>query len=720
VGLRNERASGPGAFEYKYIVREDGSNQLLEWEEGANRKLPVPGSSFQSGPNHCHIIADHPHRSTRVGLRFAGTAIPVFSLRSEKSWGIGDFEDLKLMALWAEKTEQRVLQILPVNDTTMHHNWIDSYPYGGISVMALHPLYACIEAMCPDDGSVDLKQFQKERKRLNSLPELDYDGVAALKWKALRYVYEKTADTTLKSASYRAYVKENNHWLQPYALFCVLRDIHGTADFTKWGKYTNYDPAFLAEVDQKQLNLHIFIQYHLDKQLVEARDFLNSKGLVLKGDIPIGITPQSVEAWALPHLFHMESQAGAPPDEFSAHGQNWGFPTYNWAEMEKDGYAWWKNRFSYMARYFQAYRIDHILGFFRIWTIPAEHASGLLGYFDPALPFSTEELHRNGVALHHDRMVRPYITDWVLDEIFGNRAAEVKTSYVTYNDFSGRYDLKEPFATQRKIQAHFQALPDDEPHHNLRDGLMDLCTNVLFIEQPGCPGAYHPRISAQFSLSYKALDDDTKFAFNKLYDHFFYHRHNEFWYHSAMKKLPPLISATRMLCCAEDLGMIPDCVHPVMQELSMLSLEVQRMPKDTYLDFGNPAHYPYLCVCTTGTHDMSTLRGWWEEDRAVSGRFYHHFLGKPGDAPYYCEPSLCLEIIERHLQSPAMLCILPWQDWMSISGKLRREDPHRERINIPAIVPHYWRYRMHITLEALLKQEAFNASLKDKIKAAGR
>jgi 4-alpha-glucanotransferase len=712
-------SSAPGSFEYKYVIRKDGHKQWAEWEEGPNRKLPVP-FPIQAGSKEHQIIADHPHRSSRPGLKFAGTAIPIFSLRSENSWGIGDFEDLKLMALWAEKTGQRVIQILPVNDTTMYHNWIDSYPYGGISVMALHPLYARIENMCPEDIPVDLSRFQKERKKLNSLPELDYDGVATLKWEALKYVYKKTGKTTMQSASYLSYIKENNHWLQPYALFCVLRDTYGTADFTKWDKYKTYDPAYLADVDQEQLNLYIFVQYHLDKQLVEARDFLNSKGLVLKGDIPIGITPQSVEAWALPHLFHMQSQAGAPPDDFSVHGQNWGFPTYNWAEMEKDGYAWWKNRFSYMARYFQAYRIDHILGFFRIWTIPARHSSGLLGYFDPALPFTTEELHRNGVVLHHERMVKPYITDWVLDEIFGNRAAEVKESYLSYNDSSGRYDLKEPFDTQRKIQAHFSTLPDDELHRNIQEGLMDLCTNVLFVEQPDRADAYHPRISAQYSLSYKALDDDTQFAFNKLYDHFFYHRHNEFWYHSAMKKLPPLISATQMLCCAEDLGMIPDCVHPVMQELSMLSLEVQRMPKDTYLDFGYPAHYPYLSVCTTGTHDMSTLRGWWEEDRAVSSRFYHHFMDKQDEAPYYCEPSVCLEVIKDHLHSPAMLCILPWQDWMALSATLRREDPHAERINIPAIVPHYWQYRMHMTLEELLQEDEFNAFILNLIETAGR
>ncbi|HPW79028.1 MAG TPA: 4-alpha-glucanotransferase [Bacteroidales bacterium] len=705
-----------GKLEYKYIIRKDRSNNLVEWEEGVNRILAFPDLSIDQEVH--TIIRDSSYRGTTEGLRHAGTAIPIFSLRSRKSWGIGDFGDLKKMADWAALTGQKVLQVLPVNDTTMYHNWIDSYPYGGISIMALHPLYADINAMCPENGSVDLSQFEKKRKKLNDLPALDYDKVSELKWSAMKLLFKHTGEQVMRSASFKTFIRKNKKWLQPYALFCVLRDRFKTADFTQWGKYAKYDQAYALEFDN--LDLYIFVQYHLDKQLSEAHKYLNKKGILLKGDIPIGITPMSVEAWIEPHLFHMDSQAGAPPDDFSVQGQNWGFPTYNWEVMEKDGYAWWKNRFANMARYFDAYRIDHILGFFRIWTIPKEQTQGLMGYFDPAMPFTPEEIRQWGLAFDHQRMVKPYITDDILYEIFQENTPEIKEKYLVPGICPGRYDLKEAFATQRKILLHFASQPDNPENRFICSCLTDLAANVLFVAQPGKEEAYHPRISAQFNYSYKALDENSRFAFNKLYDHFFYKRHNEFWYHQAMKKLPPLISATKMLCCAEDLGMVPDCVPPVMKELAMLSLEVQRMPKDKYRDFGDPASYPYLCVCTTSSHDTSTLRGWWEEDRNITNRFFNTVMGIRGKTPFYCEPWICMQIIRDHLQSPAMLCILPWQDWMSLSGKLRRENPHDERINVPAIVPHYWKYRMHITLEELMQEKEFNRELESLIRESGR
>ncbi|HQB58757.1 MAG: hypothetical protein LMBGKNDO_01365 [Bacteroidales bacterium] len=707
---------GQSAPEYKYIIRRDGQNSLVEWEVGENRIFPPLPE--EDGNNKHLVISDSPYRSVVEGLRYAGTAVPVFSLRSQDSWGIGDFGDLKKMADWASITGQCVIQILPVNDTTMYHNWIDSYPYGGISIMALHPLYANINAMCPKGSSADLSRFEKKRKALNELPQLDYDKVSALKWEAIRYLFEQTGEKVMKSSSFRTFYKENKKWLQPYALFCVLRDKFGTADFSQWGRYATYDPCFCQEFDN--LDVYIFIQYHLDKQLADAHKYLNGKGIILKGDIPIGITPLSVEAWTEPHLFHMDAQAGAPPDEFSVQGQNWGFPTYNWEVMEKDGYAWWKNRFGNMARYFDAYRIDHILGFFRIWTIPKQQTQGLMGYFDPAMPMSAQEVGQWGLIFDQDRMVMPYITDDILFTVFGDKADFVRKKYLDPGKHPGRYHLKEAFSTQRKIALHFSSLKDTEENRILCNSLLDLAANVLFVPQPGKEDAYHPRISAQFNYSYKALDDNSKFAFNRLYDHFFYKRHNEFWYHQAMKKLPPLITATRMLCCAEDLGMIPDCVPPLMKELAMLSLEVQRMPKDKYRDFGDPASYPYLCVCTTGSHDTSTLRGWWEEDRNITNRFFNTVLGMPGEAPVYCEPWICMQVIRDHLRCRAMLCILPWQDWMSVSGKLRRENPHDERINVPAIVPHYWRYRMHMTLEELLAEKDFNNDLKNLILESGR
>ncbi|HHV04760.1 MAG: 4-alpha-glucanotransferase [Bacteroidales bacterium] len=703
-------------LEYKYIVRKDPDNSLVEWEEGNNRVLKLHG--FPENEETHIIIRDSSFRGHSEGVRHTGTAIPVFSLRSHESWGIGDFGDLKKMADWVALTGQRVLQILPVNDTTMYHNWIDSYPYGGISIMALHPLYANIKAMCPEDGSVDLSQFEKKRKKLNDLPAVDYDKVSDLKWSAIKLLFRYTGKQVMKSASFKTFIRENKKWLRPYALFCVLRDKFGTADFTQWGKYARYDPVYTMEFDD--LDLYIFVQYYLDRQLANVHKYLNSKGIILKGDIPIGITPMSVEAWTEPHLFHMNSQAGAPPDEFSVQGQNWGFPTYNWEVMEKDGYAWWKNRFAHMARYFDAYRIDHILGFFRIWTIPKEQTQGLMGYFDPAMPFTSEEIRQWGLSFDYDRMARPYITDDILNKVFQDNTPEITDKYLVPGKCAGLYDLKEAFDTQRKIALHFASQPQDQENRFICNSLTNLVANVLFVCQPGKKDAYHPRISAQFNYSYKALDENSKFVFNKLYDHFFYKRHNEFWYHQAMKKLPPLISATKMLCCAEDLGMIPDCVPPVMKELAMLSLEVQRMPKDKYRDFGDPAIYPYLCVCTTGSHDTSTLREWWEENRNITNCYFNSVLGVPGEAPFYCEPWICMQIIREHLKSPAMLCILPWQDWMSVSGKLRRENPHDERINVPAIVPHYWKYRMHMTLEELLEKKEFNRKLKNMIRESGR
>lgn len=707
-----------GPLSFKYLIIKDNDHSVLEWECGNNRILSLPGTTSVPASRTSKqvvLINTSAYKGSTPGLRFAGVAIPIFSLRSQKGWGIGDFGQLKLMADWAAETGQRVIQVLPVNDTTMHHNWIDSYPYGGISIMALHPLYANIAAMCSSDCPVDLSPYERRRKALNALPTVDYDQVAELKEEVYHLIFKATGKKVLASEAYKTFFAENASWLRPYALFCTLRDKFGTADFTKWGKYATYQPDFLTEF--KHLEYHYFLQFHLDKQLKEAHQYINKKGLILKGDIPIGITPQSVEAWTEPELFKMDMQAGAPPDDFSVQGQNWGFPTYDWERMEEDHFAWWKARFTHMALYFDAYRIDHILGFFRIWSIPKDQVQGLLGHFDPALPYTEDEIRAAGLAFNYERMVTPFITDQMVSELFQDKKDYVVDTFLQDGPYYGVYRLKPAFDTQRKIVRFFEELPQSEENNAVKEGLLSLVAEVLFVSDPSRPNLYHPRISAQFTYSYKALGSNEKYIFNRLYDHFFYHRHNDFWRNQAMKKLPVLLSATPMLCCAEDLGMIPSCVPTVMNTLQMLSLEVQRMPKDPSLNFGHPETYPYLSVCTTGSHDTSTLRQWWEEDRNMSARYFADMLHQNTSAPYFCEPWICQQIIEAHIKSPAMLCILPWQDWMSLSGTLRRENPADERINIPAIMPHYWRYRMHMTLEALRKEKSFNKQLKDLITA---
>ena len=626
-------------FAYKLIVADKDTLTPIAWEEHENRwfiNVPKEGE--------CTVEADSQVCFYGRDWKGAGTAIPVFSLRTEDDFGVGEFYDLKKMVDWAAATGQSVLQLLPINDTTMFHTWEDSYPYNPNSTFALHPQFIHLPAV----GVKEDEEYKALQAELNALDQIDYERVNSAKLSFLRKAFGKTFKRLSATKGYQSFVEKNNQWLLPYAAFCVLRDVNGTPDFSKWKGYAKYNAkkvaAFCAE-HQADVDFWCFVQYHLDLQLSEVCNYAHSCGVIFKGDLPIGISRTSVDAWLYPELFHMDSQAGAPPDAFSADGQNWGFPTYNWEKMAEDGYAWWKSRLAKMSEYFDAFRIDHILGFFRIWEIPMWTKSGLDGYFNPALPFPAYELDNQG---------------------------------------------------------------------------FDVNNADLFLQDPRQEGYYHPKIGAKGTSTYYCLDAYRRSAFDRLYDDFFYRRNNEFWKDKAMMKLPALLDSTGMLACGEDLGMIPATVPQVMSDLRILSLEIQRMPKSPDEIFANPGKYPYLSVCTTSTHDMNPIRAWWEEDRQVTEQFWNYMLGGQGEAPASCEPWICRQILDQHLWSPAMLTVLPLQDWLSMDAELRRDDPNAERINVPANSRHYWRYRMHLTVEKLAASEEFNKTLSGMIADSGR
>ncbi|MCH5217807.1 MAG: 4-alpha-glucanotransferase [Muribaculaceae bacterium] len=709
----------PVPFEYKFAVFNPATGELRRWEDCPNRIFGIRSTQSTEA-----IVVE--------GLRFvagghnwkgAGTAIPVFSIRTEEDFGVGDFVSLRKMADWCALTGQNILQVLPVNDTMKTMTWKDSYPYSANSSFALHPMYLRLEEVGVPKNPDKRKYYEDLRRELNALTEIDYERVNNAKQAYLREVFAESGKDTLAGKPFAEFVKKNEEWLFPYAAWCVLRDKFATSNPANWKEYAVYDQErveALRKANREAFDYYYFLQYHLDRQLRETRDYAHAKGIVLKGDIPIGVGRDSVDAWQKSRLFNMDCQAGAPPDDFSVLGQNWGFPTYNWEEMAADGFMWWRNRFGKMADFFDAYRIDHILGFFRIWQIPIDCIHGLLGYFNPALPFSPEEMRNNyDFWINPDVQCRPLILDWMLGDFFGHHAQEVREKYLDYNG-DGRYRLKEEFDSQRKVKAHFDKLEDTEANRHMRDGLLGLIDQVLFVEDPYRPGHYHPRISGQFSYQFRILSDYEKWCFNRLYNNFYYHRHNDFWYGKAMWKLPPLLDSTDMLTCAEDLGMIPDCVPEVMHRLEILSLEIQRMPKDPKVEFGNTWHYPYYSVCTTSTHDMPGIRAWWEDDHDRSQRFFNNVLGEHGGAPYFAEPWLCEKIVKLHLDSPSMLCVLPWQDWVATSGELRREQPAEEQINEPANSEHYWRYRMHLPVERLLREQEFNNRLKIWITESNR
>ncbi|MDE5673875.1 MAG: 4-alpha-glucanotransferase, partial [Muribaculaceae bacterium] len=642
---------------------------------------------------------------------------------TEDDFGVGDFHDIKKMVDWCVRTGQKVLQVLPINDTTKTGTWVDSYPYSANSTFALHPMYIRLNAVGTLADEERREHYNRISKELNALKEIDYESVNNYKNEYLKEIFEQKGTIDLNSPQFLNFFEHNQDWLRPYAAWRVLCDINNTPDNNLWGEFAVYDTDkvnSLCKLHDKEIKYHYFVQYHLDKQLREVRDYAHLHGVVLKGDIPIGIGRFSVDAWQNPRLFNMDCQAGAPPDDFSVLGQNWGFPTYNWDVMASDGFKWWKDRFAKMAEYFDAYRIDHILGFFRIWQIPMDSIHGLLGYFNPALPYTPEELrHSYDFWINPEIQTKPLILEWMLTDFFGEYVNEVKQTYLEALP-EGRYILRPFVDTQRKVADYFTSVEKNDKNTQICNALLGLIDNVLFIEDPYKKGHYHPRIAAQFSYQYRMLSDYEKWCFNRLYNDFFYHRHNDFWYGKAMWKLPPLIDSTGMLTCAEDLGMIPACVPDIMNRLEILSLEIQRMPKDPALEFGDTWNYPYFSVCTTSTHDMGGIRAWWETDRAVTQRFFNNALHESGEAPFYAEPWVCKKVLDLQLKSPSMFCIIPLADWLSADGSLRRENPHEEQINEPADVHHYWRYRMHLTVENLLSQESFNSYLYDSIRAASR
>ena len=706
-------------LEFKFVAFRNAKNELL-WETSMNRTVDLPEMKVGE------LVSYELDQAffALYNRKLAGTQVPVFSLRTRKSAGIGDFGDLKTMIDFVASTGQKVLQLLPINDTTITHTWTDSYPYSCISVFAIHPQYADLHALPELKDAKARAEAEKTRAELNALDKIDYEKVNDFKINYLRQIFNQEGGKMMKTAEYMAFFQDAELWLVPYAQYSYLRDKNGTADFNQWPDHQVWDEAerkALADpktAAYKNVAFFYFVQFVLDRQMQEAHEHAKAKGVILKGDIPIGVNRNGCDVWTEPKYFNLNGQAGAPPDDFSANGQNWGFPTYNWFEMLKDDCQWWNRRFQNMARYFDAYRIDHVLGFFRIWEIPVSSVHGLLGQFAPALAMSREEIESYGLHFQEDRFIRPFITDWVLDRVFHERAGEVKEKYLDRLD-DERYQMKPEVDTQRKVEALF-ADATDEKELWLRDGLYALISDVLFVRDHTNPGVFHPRISAQLDFIYESLYDNDKAAFNRLYNDYFYRRNNQFWYQEAMKKLPKLVQATRMLVCAEDLGMVPDCVPWVMDELKILSLELQSMPKDPSVKFGHLSRNPYRSVCTISSHDMPTLRMWWDENIQRTQEYYNTMLYRQGPAPHPLPGWLASDIISRHLTSPSMLCILSIQDWLATDEALRLPDANAERINIPANPKHYWRYRMHLNIEDLAADKRFVQNITEMISQSGR
>lgn len=708
----------PHFIQYKYGIQSINSGEVLAIEHGENR-WAVPNDQ----ENNLHIKADHYFRYQINQLyRAAGVAIPVFSLRCENSFGVGEFSDLKIFGDWAKQCGFNIIQALPVNDTTSDYTWKDNYPYAAISTYALHPQYLSIINLKYSLPEQFRSEYDAAQLSLNAEKSVNYDEMIALKWKFIRIIFEENQTEICKDRSFQKFRKENEEWLIPYASFCVQRDKFKTVNFQTWKTHRKYIPGKIAPMfsaKNKEFGkamLHCWVQYQLHLQLKDAVAYLHTIGISLKGDLPIGINRNSVEAWTEPELFNLDFQTGAPPDPFSELGQNWGFPTYNWSKMADNDYEWWKKRFRALEQYFDAMRIDHILGFFRIWQIPENAVQGILGYFSPAIAVTEEEFAERGIPFEMERYCKPFITDEILLEVFGNEKEAIKNQFFSENK-DGGLDFRPEFDSQKKIKQYFLKYPQK----NLEDQMLALSANVLFIkEELAGNTVFHPRFFLYNTSSYHYLTDREKSKLYKLYINYFFERQDDLWYNSAMKKLPVILDSSDMLICGEDLGLVPAPVPKVMDELAIAALKVQRMPAEE-ITFYDPRYASYLNVVTASTHDTSTLRQWWLEDRGISVRYFHEqLLQTHGTAPGEMVPPLAEIVLKQHLYTEAMLAIFPLQDWLAADFELRNDDFAGERINIPANFPHNWNYRMHLTIEELLQAETFNGKIAAWITDCGR
>jgi 4-alpha-glucanotransferase len=695
-------------LEFKIGIYDTDKNTIVEYEPGVNHII----SELDKNENISIIHLNHSFAN--YAWKGAGINVPVFSLRTNNSWGTGEFTDLPLLVDYAASIGLKLIQLLPINDTTGAYTDKDSYPYSAITSFGLHPKFLNVNEMAIATKIVITKQEAVKIDKLNALSYSDHSSVLDLKITILKRIFEKEKNTFTTTKAWASFFEAHNNWLVPFAAFCVLRDTYKTPDFSQWKDYAEYDKEKIIAFSKpgspnyKAVLFWYYVQFNLHVQLENAIAYAHQNAVVLKADLPIGVGRHSADTWEYTNLFVMGMQAGAPPDAFSGSGQNWSFPTYNFSEMAKDGYSWFRKRMQHLQTYFDAVRIDHVLGIFRIWSIPINQVEGTMGKFVPAIAMHKDQFTNIGLRFDEYRFCEPFIREEILQEIFGNNTAEVKRIF--FND--GR--LADAYNDQRKIETYFINHPENI---KWQQGLFDLIANILLFRDEN---GYHFRINMNQISSYKWLSDHEKSLIDKLYHNYFFEMQNDLWKHEGEMKLEMMTESSDMLLCAEDLGMVPYFIEKVLKNLDILSLQVQQMPKDSASAYSDTRKAKYESIVMPATHDMSPMRLWWEENKKTTQSFYNNILQENGTAPQYCEPWICKKIIEKHLQSPAMWSIFLMQDILALNGDIRLENPADERINVPANPNHVWNYRMHISIEDLMKQEILNKELKAMIVGSGR
>ncbi|MFW5827227.1 MAG: 4-alpha-glucanotransferase [Alkalispirochaeta sp.] len=637
----------------------------------------------------------YPHGTARI----AGVLIPVAALRSSHSAGCGEFADLTALAEWCSATGQKIIQLLPVNDTGSQ-----SSPYSALSAFALHPIYVRItdlpeyQALQPADKKAVDARIAALRAAQEPAERFNYDEVLQEKLTILRVVFQAAREAILKGTDLTAFLRRNG-WVKAYAVFRTLKDRYEQKPWTEWPEHRDIDTATLDNLWKRaslrdETRFHAWLQMRVAEQFADAAARVEAAGIALKGDIPILMNEDSVDAWYDRDIFRPNLRAGAPPDMFSELGQNWGFPIYNWERLAERDFDWWRERLRHASQFYHAYRIDHVLGFFRIWTIPAGNWSGIPGFFWPQHGISREELQESGFDDGRIRWLRePHLWGEELRSQLGSSLEELQGTIVEQLPGEDLFLFAPDVTGEQQLSA--LSIPD-----GARDWLLEQWRDRALVELPD--GRYAATWTFRDCSRYANLTDSEKDRFESLVatrgaDS------NELWADHGKKILSVMKDTTDMLPCAEDLGVVPDVVPRVLGQLEILGLVIPRWAH--YWDRpGQPLipfhEYPELTVCAPSVHDTSTMRGWWEAEEGREQLWEE--IGMTGPCPDTFTADTARQVYQALLKSPSRIVVFQLQDLLVLAPETLHAEPHRERVNVPGTYNDFnWTWRMPLTLEEL-------------------
>lgn len=677
-------------------------------------------------------------KSRLSSTRMTGISIPLGAIATKKNTVIGEFSVLPDFAKFCKNAGIEVIQLLPVNDTGTQ-----SSPYSGLSAFALHPIYVDLKAL-PEFEAIYSSDKKFAKKYDSFVKENPYDGKSRYKYDAilnkkdelLREIYKTTeiAKTGEATEELSKWIKKNP-WIVNYAVYKNLKYKYMQASWKSWDEKDKnlsekeIKSRWTKKSEQKENLFYAWTQMRANEQFKKASDAVKKSGILLKGDMPILMNEDSCDAWALPNIFNQNLRAGSPVDGENPSGQNWGFPTYNWKYLKENDYSWWKDRLKNAEQYYSAYRLDHILGFFRIWAIPTRDTTAVLGHTDPYVPIKRDEFHNAGFADDRIRWLsQPHIPTGAVENITWNHESATKIME-KFCDRIGNEELwlfKESVQGDKDIyESDLSAFCQGDAEGRVKDILARFWKDRAFIEiteNNFVPLWTHPETTAWKSLS---LDEQNRL--NQLIDNA-ERKENELWETQSDEILSALTNSVNMIPCGEDLGANLSCLPGVMAKNKILSLRVYRWsrkwnekPEQPYVPF---AELPKLSVCTSSVHDSSTLRQWWSEDKNGVSLFvktYPKFFGiedwdneaknRVAEEPY--SPEKGLAFLTALASANSDFCIHPFQDFLSTDKKYWLEKEDDERINIPGTVSEFnWTYRIPCLLEEIAKDENLIANIK--------